>query len=126
VVRRHELTDQAWAQTAPLLAPTGRPGGQWAEHRRVVNGIRWKLSTGVPWRDLPERYGPWQTCHERFRRWQADGSWQRLLAHAQTKSDAVGRSTGAWWWTPLPCGRTSTPPAPEQGTQRLGRLGCRV
>ena len=33
---------------------------------------------------------PWQTCYERFRRWQADGTWQRLLAHAQTKSDAVG------------------------------------
>jgi transposase len=49
-----------------------------------------KLATGVPWRDLPDRYGPWQTCYERFRRWQADGTWQRLLAHAQTKSDAVG------------------------------------
>jgi transposase len=33
---------------------------------------------------------PWQTCYERFRRWQADGTWDRLLAHAQTKSDAVG------------------------------------
>jgi transposase len=90
VVRRHELTDQAWAEIQPLLPPTGRPGGQWADHRRVVNGILWKLSTGVPWRDLPERYGPWQTCYERFRRWQADGTWQRLLTHAQTRSDAVG------------------------------------
>jgi transposase len=90
VVRRHELTDQAWAEIAPLLPAGGRPGGQWAEHRRVVNGILWKLATGVPWRDLPERYGPWQTCYERFRRWQADGTWQQLLAHAQTKSDAVG------------------------------------
>jgi transposase len=90
VVRRHELTDQAWAEIAPLLPPTRRPGGQWADHRQVVNGILWKLATGVPWRDLPERYGPWQTCYERFRRWQADGTWQRLLAHAQTKSDAVG------------------------------------
>jgi transposase len=33
---------------------------------------------------------PWQTCYERFRRWQADGTWQRMLAHAQTKSDAIG------------------------------------
>ena len=40
----------------------GRPGGQWADHRQVINGILWKLATGVPWRDLPERYGPWQTC----------------------------------------------------------------
>ena len=80
MVRRHELTDQAWAQIQPLLPPTGRPGGQWAEHRRVVNGL-WKLATGVPWRDLPERYRPWQTCYERFRRWRADGTWDRLLAH---------------------------------------------
>ena len=48
VVRRHELTDQAWAEIAPLLPATGRPGGQWADHRRVVNGILWKLATGVP------------------------------------------------------------------------------
>jgi transposase len=45
----------------------------------------------VPWRDLPERYGPWQTCYERFLGWQADGTWGRLLADAQTKSDAVGQ-----------------------------------
>src|SRR5829696_8808963 len=75
VVRRHELTDQAWAEIAPLLPANGRPGGQWADHRRVLNGILWKLATGVPWRDLPERYGPWQTCSERFRRSQADGTW---------------------------------------------------
>jgi transposase len=58
VVRRHELTDQAWAEITPLLPAGGQPGGQWADHRRVVNGILWKLATGVPWRDLPERYGP--------------------------------------------------------------------
>ena len=50
----------------------------------------WKLRTGAPWRDLPERYGPWQTRYDRFIRWRRDGTWDRLLAHAQTKSDAVG------------------------------------
>lgn len=90
VVRRHELTEQAWQQIAPLLPnPTG-PGGRWADHRRVLNGILWKLSTGVPWRDVPERYGPWQTLAERHRRWSADGTWDRLLAHVQQHSDAVG------------------------------------
>ena len=52
--------------------------------------ILWKLRTGAPWRDLPERYGPWQTCYDRFVRWRRDGTWDRLLALAQTKSDAVG------------------------------------
>ena len=87
MVKRGELTDEAWARIAPLMPENGR----WRGHRQVVNGILWKLRTGAPWRDLPEqRYGPWQTCYDRFVRWRRDGTWERLLADAQTKSDAVG------------------------------------
>jgi transposase len=87
---RGELTDAAWAVLAPLLPPNGKRGGQWLDHRRVINGILWKLRTGAPWRDLPDRYGPWQTCYDRLVRWRRDGSWDRLLQHVQTKSDAIG------------------------------------
>jgi transposase len=90
MVRRGEITDQAWQEIEPLLPEYGQSGGQWREHRTVINGILWKLRTGSPWRDLPERYGPWQTCYDRFIRWRRDGTWDRLLAHAQTKNDAVG------------------------------------
>jgi transposase len=66
----------------------------------------------VPWRDLPERDGPWQTCYERFRRCQADGIWQQLLAHAQTKSDAVGEVD--WEVVGATIVRApSTPPGPK-------------
>ncbi len=51
----------------------------------------WRLRTGAPWRDLPERYGPWQTVYERFARWEADGTWAKLLEHVQVRDDAVGR-----------------------------------
>jgi transposase len=64
MVKRGEITDRAWASIAPLLPEYGQPGGRWRDHRTVVNGILWKLRTGSPWRDLPERYGPWQTCYE--------------------------------------------------------------
>ena len=90
MVGRGELTDKAWAQLAPLLPRNGRRGQPWADHRRVINGILWKLRTGAPWRDLPERYGPWQTCHARLLRWQRDGTWARLLALVQRHADAVG------------------------------------
>lgn len=90
MVGRGELTDRAWEQIAPLLPTNGRRGRQWHDHRRLVNGILWKLRTGAPWRDLPERYGPWQTVYDRFVRWRRDGTWDRLLAHVQTKSDGVG------------------------------------
>jgi transposase len=58
MVGRGELTDTAWEQIRPRLPANGRRGQQWVEHRRIVNGMLWKLRTGAPWRDLPERYGP--------------------------------------------------------------------
>jgi transposase len=89
--RRHELTDAQWERLASLLPPqcpaTGRPAHA---HRLIVNAILWRLATGVPWRDLPERYGPWQTVYSRFRRWQRAGVWDRLLAAVQAEGDAVG------------------------------------
>lgn len=51
----------------------------------------WRLRTGAPWRDLPQRYGPWQTVYERFARWEADGTWARLLEHVQVRDDAMDR-----------------------------------
>lgn len=90
MVGRGELTDRAWEQIAPHLPGNGERGQQWRNHRQVINGILWKLRTGAPWRDLPDRYGPWQTCYDRFVRWRADGTWARLLEHVQTRSDAVG------------------------------------
>jgi transposase len=88
--RRHELTDAAWAAIAPLLPRDPRRGQRWRDHRTVLNGILWKLSTGAPWRDVPARYGPWQTLHARLLRWRRDGTWERILARVQQRSDAVG------------------------------------
>jgi len=89
MVRRHELSDAQWERLAPLLPPqrpaTGRPA---KDHRTVVNAILWRLRTGAPWRDLPERYGPWQTVYSRFRRWQQAGVWERTLAALQQDGDA--------------------------------------
>ncbi|MFG3260589.1 IS5 family transposase [Streptomyces sp. NPDC048172] len=88
-MRRHELTDAQWEKIAPLLPVNGRPGGQWSDHRTVINGVLFRARTGVPWPDLPERYGPWQTVYERHRRWSADGTWQRILAELQIEADAA-------------------------------------
>jgi transposase len=89
MVGRGELTNTAWARLEPLLPLSGR-GGQWRNHRQVLNGILWKLRTGAPWRDLPKRYGPWKTAHERLRKWTMDGTWDRLLAHVVARGDAAG------------------------------------
>jgi transposase len=65
-------------------------GGRWNDHRMVINGVLYRARTGLPWRDLPERFGSWVTVYKRHRRWSADGTWQRLLAAIQATQDAQG------------------------------------
>ncbi|WP_093649187.1 transposase [Streptomyces sp. 2314.4] len=35
-----------------------RRAGRGCSDRQVINGIVYKIRTGISWRDLPERYGP--------------------------------------------------------------------
>ncbi len=72
------------------LLPPRQAGKRRRDDRQIINGIVWKLATGAPWRDLPERYGPWQTVYTRFRRWTRAGVWDRLLAAVQRQADAAG------------------------------------
>jgi len=88
-MERHALTDEQWARLRPLLPPPpqgrGRPR---VDDRLIVEGIIWRLATGVPWRDLPARFGSWRTVYSRFRRWQQAGVWVRALAALQADADA--------------------------------------
>jgi transposase len=90
-MRRHELSDSQWEQLAPLLPPNGKRGGQWKDHRLLLNGILWVLATGAAWRDLPERFGPFGTVYDRFRKWSRNGLWQRILERLQVQRQADGQ-----------------------------------
>src|SRR5687768_193952 len=87
-MRRYELTDEAFALIEPYL-PKNEPtaGHPWHDHRPLLNGMFWRLCTGAPWRDVPERYGPYQTIYDRFRRWQRDGTWDRIIQALQIQLD---------------------------------------
>jgi len=76
--RRYELTDFEWSIIEPLL-PNKPRGVPRADDRKVLNGIYWRLRTGSPWADIPERYGPATTCANRFRRWGKIGVWDRIF-----------------------------------------------
>jgi transposase len=110
MVRRGELTNEAWERIAPLLPENGRRGKQWKDHRKIVNGILWKIRTGAPWRDLPESYGPWQTCYGRFTRWSRDGTWDRLLTPRRRSPTRWARWNGRLASTAPSPARTNTPP----------------
>ncbi len=77
-MRRHELTDGEWQILEPMLeGRMGRPPK--VSNRKFLNAVLWKVRTGVPWRDLPERYGAWQTIYSRFRRWAQAGHFATMF-----------------------------------------------
>ena len=90
---RADLSEAQWAVLGPLLPATrlGRP----PEHakRTLIDGIRWRVRAGAPWRDVPPAYGPWQTVYGLFRRWQRNGTWRKIVAGLQARADAEGLIT---------------------------------
>ena len=87
---RGDLTDEEWERLVPFLPISNGRCGRWRDHRQVINGILFRTRTSVPWRDLPERFGPWKTVYERHRLWSTDGTWDYLLRQVQAASDAAG------------------------------------
>ncbi|MBW1595676.1 IS5 family transposase [Streptomyces sp. JJ38] len=88
---RGDLTDEQWAVLEPLM-PKGAKAGRppvWPR-RQLIDGIRFRVRTGVPWRDVPVEYGPWNRVYDLFRRWQRNGTWHRVLIRLQSQADAKG------------------------------------
>ena len=82
------LTDSQWALIAPMMPSATVKGGRpFQDHRRVVEGIIYRYRTGIPWRDLPESFGPWQTVWKRHRRFSGDGTWNSILTELLSQAD---------------------------------------
>ena len=77
-MHRHELSDAQWARIVGLLPITPGPRSKRGD-RVFVNAVMWRLKTGAPWRDIPERYGSWKTIYNRFARWAKRGVWERVF-----------------------------------------------
>jgi len=77
--RRHELTDAQWELVKDLLpGKASDPGRTAADNRLFLDAVLFVLKTGIPWADLPERYGKPNTVWKRFDRWCANGIWEKL------------------------------------------------
>ena len=81
---RFDLSDDEWALLEPLM-PKSRMSAR-ADDRKIMNAIFYVLRTGMPWRDLPERYGPYTTAYNRFNRWSRRGIWKRIFDTLASRS----------------------------------------
>lgn len=89
---RHDLSDAQWRVLEPLLpapSPRGRPR-RWPL-RGLVDGVRHRVRTGCPWRDVPERYGPWWRVYALFACWQLLGVWEHIESTLIAAADAAGK-----------------------------------
>ena len=85
------LTDAQWARIEPLMPSSdGQRGRPFRDHREVIEGIVYRLRTGVAWRDLPDSFGPWQTIWKRHKRFSTDGTWDKIHARLVAEADAAG------------------------------------
>ena len=81
-MKRHEISDNQWNKIKDLFPPERKPqGGRPAKsNRTMLNAILYWLNTGIPWRDLPERFGPWKSVYSRFRAWTHSNVWEDIFS----------------------------------------------
>lgn len=86
--RRYALRDDQWERIKDLLP--GREGyvGVTAKNNRLfVEAVLYRYRAGIPWRDLPARFGDFRVVHTRFTRWSKTGVWERLFEYLAADAD---------------------------------------
>jgi transposase len=87
-MRRYGLRDDQWDRIKDLLP--GRPGAVGvtaADNRLFVEAVVYRYRAGIPWRDLPERFGDWKNVHRRHSRWAEAGVWKTVFQHLAAEAD---------------------------------------
>lgn len=79
-MRRYGLRDDQWERIKDFLpGREGHVGGTAADNRLFVEAVLYRYRAGIPWRDLPGRFGDWQSVWQRFDRWARSGVFDRIF-----------------------------------------------
>jgi transposase len=86
--RRYALRDDQWERIKDLLPGRAASVGVTAKDNRLfVEAVLYRYRAGIPWRDLPERFGHFRHIHTRFSRWAKSGVWEKVFAHLANQAD---------------------------------------
>jgi transposase len=89
-VHRHALTDKQWTRLQRVL-PRQKSGPQAIRGDRLfIEAVLYRAKTGLPWRDLPDRFGPWKSVYNRFSNWARKGQWNAIFRDLQFEVDKTG------------------------------------
>ena len=89
MMRRFGLRDDQWERIKHLLpGREGWVGVTAGDNRLFVEAVLYRFRTGMPWRDLPERFGDGVQVHRRFSCWADSGcSRERVFQNLATDAD---------------------------------------
>ncbi len=87
-MRRYGLRDDQWERVRDMLpGRAGSEGRPARDNRLFVDAVLYRYRTGIPWRDLPERFGDFRVVHTRFSRWSRAGIWKRVFERLAEEAD---------------------------------------
>jgi transposase len=87
-MHRYGLRDDQWERIQDLLpGRKGSVGVTARDNRLFVEAVIYRYRAGIPWWDLPARFGGWKNTHKRFSRWAKSGVWDRVFRHLATAAD---------------------------------------
>lgn len=88
MVKRYGLRDDQWQRIEHLLPGRKQTVGVTAKDNRLfVEAVLYRYRAGIPWRDLPERFGDWNNIARRHRRWSEGGVWERVFTYLAEDAD---------------------------------------
>ena len=86
-MHRYAISDPDFERITPLLpGQQGKPGRNARDNRLFIDAVLYVARTGIPWADLPERFGKAGSVYKRFVRWGRRGIWQEVF-HALQDPD---------------------------------------
>jgi transposase len=75
-----DVSDEEWAFAAPYLALVREDAPQRSHDlREVLNGLRWVVRSGSPWRYMPHDLPPWEAVYQQTRRWLKAGVFEAMV-----------------------------------------------
>jgi putative transposase len=92
-------SDDLWAKVKPILAehdPPKSTGRKRIDQRRVLDGIIYRLRSGVQWNQLPKEFGDDSSVHRTFQRWVKLGVFDRIWAALIGACDELGGVDWEW------------------------------
>ena len=117
MTRRYALSDAHWERIKDLLpGQAGQPRATARDTRLFVDAVLYRYRAGIPWRELPERFGDFRVVHTRHSRWSRSGVWRRVFEILAQAAD----NEYAFELMPPSCALTSTVLVQKGGSRQAG------